>query len=148
MPELKTIVHQWDQLAMIKNTVHPNLYQKQLMMPLDADRMQTSLHAVLFERLEEKGAVLPHTHDCCEVICITKGQVEAYYQGSWHHHKAGDTIIVPAQEIHSVYNHCEDSAEQISIFLPVGKQVSNRMFSTEIIDTVELPDMAKEEEKP
>lgn len=145
MSKTETLVHTWEGLPLLTNPNHPKLTQKQLMMPADADKMQVSLHAVLFERLGEGGAVLPHFHDCCEVICITKGEAEAYYQGAWHHHKAGDTLMVPAQEIHSVYNQRKEESEQISFFLPADAKRENRMFETKILKDIPLPKQAKGE---
>ena len=124
MPKTGTIVHTWAELPLLVNPDHPRLYQKQLLTPPDADQMQSALHAVLFERLGKEGAVLPHYHDCCEVICITK---------------AGDTLIVPAKEIHSVYNLKDEETEQISIFLPADAQTENRMFTTKILSGIPLP---------
>lgn len=138
MSKQETIARAWEQLPLLVNPDHPKLYQKQLALPDTADKMQVGLHAILFERLEKGGAVLPHDHDCCEIICITKGEVEAYYQGGWHHHKAGDTLLVPAGEIHSVYNRREEGSEQISIFLPVHTPVENRMFATRILHDIPL----------
>lgn len=146
MPKAESSVRAWADLPMLVNQDHPKLYQKQLVLPEDADKIQAALHAVLFERLGCGGAVLPHDHDCCEIICIIKGEVEAYYQGDWHHQKAGDTLLIPAGEIHSVYNRQEES-EQISIFLPVNTSEKNRMFVTRIFETIALP--AKDrKEKP
>ena len=139
MLKAETSVRTWADLPMLVNQDHPKLYQKQLVLPEDADKMQAALHAVLFERLGCGGAVLPRHHDCCEIICITKGEVEAYYQGGWHHQKAGDTLLIPAGEAHSVYNRRKEDSEQISIFLPVCAVPENRMFVTGILEEIELP---------
>lgn len=139
MPKKEAIVRVWEELPTLVNRDHPKLYQKQLALPADADTMQVALHAILFERLGCGGAVLPHKHDCCEVICITRGEVEAYYRGGWHHQKAGDTLLIPAGEVHSVYNRRQEESEQISIFLPVVTTAANRMFFTEILGEIPLP---------
>ena len=147
MLKAKASVRAWVDLPMLVNQDHPELYQKQLVLPEDADKMQADLHAVLFERLGCNGAVLPHDHDCCEIICITKGEVEAYYQGGWHHQKAGDTLLIPAGEVHSVYNRREEESEQISIFLPVNAAAENRMFVTRILEGIALPAEERKEKR-
>lgn len=139
MSKTEAAARAWADLPVIVNRDHPKLYQKQLVRPADADKLQAVLHAVLFERLGCGGAVLPHDHDCGEIICITKGEVEVYYRGGWHHQKAGDTLLIPAGEVHSVYNRMEEESEQISIFLPAVATAENHMFVTEILDGVSLP---------
>ncbi|HJD22665.1 MAG TPA: AraC family ligand binding domain-containing protein [Firmicutes bacterium] len=144
MSKAKTIVQEWDALPLLVHPDHPKLYQKQFVLPREADAMHVALHAVLFERLGQEGAVLPHDHDCCEIICITKGAVEAYYQGGWHPHKAGDTLLIPAGEIHSVYNPWQEESEQVSIFLPADAPAGNRMFGTRILSGIPLPQPKEE----
>jgi homogentisate 1,2-dioxygenase len=128
-----TIIHKWDELELTKNAVHPELYQKIFLSPEDADQARIKANMILYERLEQNGAVLPHSHDVCEIICITRGSVQFYSEFGWREFSRYDTFIVPAGQVHSVVNIYEEASEQISFFIPVAENSNNVTFQTEIL---------------
>ncbi|WP_010263838.1 cupin domain-containing protein [Treponema primitia] len=138
-----TIVHQWDDLAMVKNPNHPELYQKTFLNPADADHADIRASMILYEKLEKGGAVLPHYHDVCEIICVTKGRVQFYCETGWVEYHAYDTFIVSAGQVHSVTNIHDEPSEQISFFVPAGAGVKNEVFKTTILEGGEVERLMK-----
>jgi len=131
-----TIINKWDDLEWTNNPAHINLYQKELLKADDATTVGIKASSILFEKIGYKGAVIPHYHDVCEIICITVGKVNLLCNGEWKEYKAGDTFIVPAKAVHSVVNlNEEQDSEQISFFIPVSDEpVSNEWFNTHLIE--------------
>jgi len=110
---------------------HVGLYHREILSAAEADSLGVRVSAVLWERIEVGGAVLPHYHDVAEVIHITKGRVRLLCNGEWKTYRAGDTFHVPAGVVHSVRNDDIAPTEQIIIFLPVsGEHPPNRFFQT------------------
>lgn len=148
------ILHRGETLPLLKNPAHPGVWQKKLMDTQEADKMNVGVNALLLERLMPRGGLLPHVHpESCEVICLTKGRVRAYYDGAWHDHAAGDVFIVPAGVLHAVVNQGDTPTEQLSFFLPNDYDKKNVWFQTDIQDAPSVkglldpaPDRAHEEE--
>ena len=136
-------INRWDEMELIKNPNHPELYQKNFVTASDADDMKIALSSVLYERLKYHGAVTPHYHSVYEIICITKGEVMAYNNGKWGKCKAGDVIMVPAGEVHSVVNLSKEvESEQISIFIPESEtDKKNEPFETFMVDEPKIEDV-------
>jgi quercetin dioxygenase-like cupin family protein len=135
-----TIIHTWDDLEMVKNPNHPALYQKTFLSPGDADHAEIRANMILFEKLEKGGAVLPHFHDVCEIICVTGGRVQFYCEEGWKEYSRYDTFIVPAGQIHSVTNIYDEPSEQISFFIPTAPDtdaIKNVIFETKILEKEE-----------
>lgn len=139
----QTILHNWDDLEMVKNPNHPGLYQKEFLTAKDADAMGILASSVLYEKLTYHGAVTPHYHSVCEVICLIHGSVMLYANGQWEKHTAGDTFIVPAGMVHSVVNLDKDvESEQISFFLPKAEgEVANSFFETYMVEEPKIEDV-------
>lgn len=136
-------INRWDDMELTKNPNHPELYQKNFVTSSDADNMKIALSSVLYEKLKFHGAVTPHYHSVCEIICITKGEVMAYNNGKWGKCKAGDVIMVPAGEVHSVVNLSKEvESEQISIFIPENEtDKKNEFFETFMVDEPKIEDI-------
>ncbi len=141
----RTIINKWDDIEWKKNEAHIELYQKELLSAADADSVNIKASSVLFEKIGYNGAVIPHYHDVCEVICITKGVVNLLCDGKWSEYKEGDTFIVPAKAVHSVANlNPEVDSEQISFFIPVSEEkVSNQWFNTHIVDEPSIDEVIR-----
>ncbi|MCD8180029.1 MAG: cupin domain-containing protein [Firmicutes bacterium] len=137
------IVNEWKNIEVVKNPNHPELYQKEFVSAANADDAEIALSSVLYEKLKFHGAVTPHYHTVCEIIFITGGSVMAYLNGRWEKHAAGDTLVVPAGEIHSVVNIDKDiDSEQISCFIPKrGKKEKNKMFETFMVDNPKIEEI-------
>jgi len=121
---------------------HVGLLHKILMDPAAADSLGVQVSAILWEKIEIGGAVLPHYHDVAEVIHVTKGGGRLLCNGEWVTYAEGDTFLIPKGVVHSVANAGTMPSEQVSIFLPVSSLgVANRPFHTTLLD-VALPDSA------
>lgn len=125
-----TIIKNGADMPFEQSKIHIGLTQQTFLSPEEADLVNISAHGVLMERLYFRGAVKPHTHDCAEIICLTKGRVNLYHNGVWEEHTAGDVFIVGAGEVHSVINlNPDEDSEQISFFIPTCDGVKNTPFS-------------------
>ena len=60
--------------------------------------------AVWVQRIEAGGATPPHRHDCEEVVVIQEGAGTLIMYGREHSFRAGDTLIVPRNEVHQIIN--------------------------------------------
>ncbi len=136
---MKTLVNKFAELELTKNPNHINLFQKQFITLEQADLMRVALSNILYEKITYNGAVIPHYHDVCEIICLIKGNVKVYIDGVWKDYKEGDTLLVPAGVVHSVANiNKQVPSEQISFFIPTIENYSNSDFGTTIVDNIDL----------
>jgi quercetin dioxygenase-like cupin family protein len=114
---------------------HHGLYHKEITDAQEADALEVALQSILWEKIDPNGSILPHYHDCAEVIHITKGTVEFLCNGEWQSFKAGDTFIVPKEVVHSVRNTGDEPSEQISVFLPAQDNLKqNSFFNTYLVE--------------
>ncbi len=118
---------------------HVHLYHKEIVNAADADAMGIRVSSVLREKIDVGGAVLPHYHDVAEVIHITIGKVKVLCNGVWKSNKAGDTFIVPAGVIHSVYNDDTSPVYQISMFIPTRETMQANCFFKTCLVNVSSP---------
>jgi mannose-6-phosphate isomerase-like protein (cupin superfamily) len=107
---------------------HIELYHREIVSAAEADGLGISANSVLWEKIGVSGSVLPHYHNCAEIIHITKGKVRLLAEGQWLSFQAGDTFHVPAGVVHSVANDDDEPTEQISIFLPVQPEAPGNVF--------------------
>ncbi len=136
---MRTIVNKFSELELTQNPNHINLFQKQLITTEQADLMKIALSNILYEKIIYNGAVIPHSHDVCEIICLTKGSVKVFIDGVWEDYNEGDTLLVPAGVVHSVANVNEEvPSEQISFFVPTSESYSNSNFGTTIVGSDDL----------
>jgi mannose-6-phosphate isomerase-like protein (cupin superfamily) len=60
--------------------------------------------AVWVQRIDAGGATPSHKHDCEEVVLIQEGGGTLIMYGREHSFRAGDTLIVPRNEVHQIIN--------------------------------------------
>lgn len=114
---------------------HIELYHREIVSAKQADKLGIKMNSILWEKIGVGGQVVPHYHDCVEIIHITTGHVNLLCNGEWKAYQAGDTFYVPAGVIHSVANIGNTPSEQISIFVPVEKDIPvNSFFGTTIVE--------------
>ena len=74
-------------------------------------------HAVIHENVLSPGVkVPPHSHAVEEVIVVLEGRGECHTSAGIEAYRAGDVIIVPAQEQHALHNTGDMPLRQLCIF--------------------------------
>ncbi|GAB6926689.1 hypothetical protein JCM10914A_06720 [Paenibacillus sp. JCM 10914] len=132
--EAHTKVRTAEEMAWSLMPSHVSLYHREILSAQEADGLGIRMNSILWEKIGVGGAVLPHNHNVAEIIHITVGKVRLLCNGEWKSYQAGDTFHVPAGVVHSVANDDVQPTEQISIFVPVEKQVpTNRFFETTLV---------------
>lgn len=138
IPLKETQVLEGDSLPWLPFEVHRKVTYQEILPATVANQIKVNVNAVLRERIEVGGQVLPHYHDVAEVIHIIKGNVKLLLNGVWTSYKAGDTFIVPAEVVHSVANDDVEATEQVSIFIPIiNSGVYNTDFKSYLVEGYE-----------
>lgn len=77
------------------------------------------------------GATPPHRHDCEEVVLCSAGHGELHINGEVHRFAASQTIAVPRNVVHQIFNVGSEpmeilavlAATPVEVFLPDGQQI-------------------------
>jgi quercetin dioxygenase-like cupin family protein len=72
-------------------------------------------------RMDANSATPPHSHDTEEVVLFLKGSGRATVAGSEVRYQAGDTLILPAAQVHQIF--AETESEFVSA-MPIGGTVA------------------------
>lgn len=56
------------------------------------------------QSIDAQGATPPHRHDCEEVVIVLEGEGTLAMSGQEMHFAAGDTVIIPRNEVHQIFN--------------------------------------------
>ena len=116
----------------LKNNI--NIFHKEIVCANDSNGLNINLNSILWEKIDVDGKLLPHYHNVVEIIHIVKGKVRFLTNGEWKELKAGDTILVPEDTVHSVENKEPTPAEQVSIFIPCDDAApENTYFKTDFV---------------
>ncbi len=69
---------------------------------------------------EGEGSVYPaHYHSYIEMLFGLSGEFQIYLNGSWHGWKAGDLVLISAEEVHHIYARSEEGGSYIVVrFMP------------------------------
>jgi quercetin dioxygenase-like cupin family protein len=90
--------------------------------------------AVVHENVINPGMkVPPHAHAIEEVIIVLEGHGECHTSAGIEAYRAGDVIIVPAQERHALHNTGDTPLRQLCIF---GGEPHTIFLAREDADTV------------
>jgi quercetin dioxygenase-like cupin family protein len=73
----------------------------------------------------------PHSHDCDEVVLCSAGSGELHIDGAVHPFKADETLIIPKDKAHQVFNTGASpmdligtfGASPVNVFLPDGSRL-------------------------
>ena len=71
-------------------------------------------------RMEANSATPPHSHDTEEVVLFLKGSGRATVADRELRYKAGDTLVLPAAQLHQIF--AETESEFVSA-MPIGGTV-------------------------
>jgi quercetin dioxygenase-like cupin family protein len=80
-------------------------------------------------RMDADSATPPHSHDTEEVILFLKGSGRATIAGHEVKYQAGDTLILPPEQVHQIF--AESESEFVSA-VPIGGVV--KLPDGEVID--------------
>jgi mannose-6-phosphate isomerase-like protein (cupin superfamily) len=127
-------VKRWSEMSWQPTKLaHPGLsHLLELVSEAEAEALDLHLWKVLRERIQPRGAVLPHYHDVVALIHFLHGTVEVHLGEQRFTSGPGDFIIARAGMIHSVTNFGQHASEQVSIFIP--ERVRNHYGTTTLID--------------
>ena len=66
------------------------------------------------------GSVYPaHYHSNIEMLFGLSGEFQIYLNGSWHGWKAGDLVLISAEEVHHIYARSKEGGSYIVVrFMP------------------------------
>ena len=66
------------------------------------------------------GSVYPaHYHSYIEMLFGLSGEFQIYLNGSWHGWKAGDLVLISAEEVHHIYARSKEGGSYIVVrFMP------------------------------
>lgn len=56
------------------------------------------------QSIDAQAATPPHRHDCEEAVVILDGEGTLSMAGEEVHFAAGDTVIIPRNEVHQIFN--------------------------------------------
>ena len=56
------------------------------------------------QSIDAQAATPPHRHDCEEVAVVLDGEGTLAMSGEETHFTAGDTVIIPRNEVHQIFN--------------------------------------------
>ena len=56
------------------------------------------------QSIDAQAATPPHRHDCEEVVIVLEGAGTLAMSGEEMHFAAGDTVIIPRNEVHQIFN--------------------------------------------
>lgn len=79
--------------------------------------------AVWFQRIDAGGATPPHRHDCEEVVIVQQGEGTLLVNGAEQRFKAGDTLILPRNELHQILNTGAGVLQLLAAFSAAPVQV-------------------------
>jgi mannose-6-phosphate isomerase-like protein (cupin superfamily) len=62
------------------------------------------------------GATPPHRHDVDEVVLCLSGKGELHIDGQVHAFCAGETLVLPRESMHQIFNRGDQPLETIGVF--------------------------------
>jgi quercetin dioxygenase-like cupin family protein len=62
------------------------------------------------------GATPPHSHDCEEVVMCLAGQGELHLEGKVHRFGPEQTVLLPANVVHQIFNVGAEPLELTAVF--------------------------------
>ena len=68
------------------------------------------------------GGPPPHRHDFEESFTLLEGEIEATFRGAKSVVRAGETLSIPANALHSFTNASEQAARLLCICAPAGQE--------------------------
>ena len=133
---MKPTLLRWDDLEWGPMPRHPGLFHKEILSKEEWEKIGLRIWKVLIEKIEPGGAVLPHYHDVAEIIHFLEEEVSVIMGEERTICHPGDSLVVPADIVHSVANKGERDSKQISFFLPhIGKEDYGH---TELVEEIEI----------
>lgn len=55
----------------------------------------------------------PHYHDCVEMVYVSRGTVESFFDNGWHTVSAGELLFMPPTVIHRFVSHDDTSLQTV-----------------------------------
>ena len=68
------------------------------------------------QSIDAQAATPPHRHDCEEVVMVVEGEGKLAMSGEEAHFAAGDTVIIPRNEIHQIFNTGQSALRLFAVF--------------------------------
>jgi len=68
------------------------------------------------QAIDPHGATPPHRHDCEEVVVVVEGEGMMAIGGGEERFRAGDTVIIPRNELHQIFNTGEAPLRLLAAF--------------------------------
>ena len=104
---MKPTLLRWDDLEWGPMPRHPGLFHKEILSKEEWEKIDLRIWKVLIEKIEPRGAVLPHYHDVAEIIHFMEEEVSVILGEERTICHPGDSLVVPAGIVHSVANKGE-----------------------------------------